>query len=215
METKIEFLKKDLLLAVLAGEIVAWLSLPTLKNIGMLNAIGQLGVKPAWFFGFWFLIMPIGAVLGLAVFYVIAKVNNRLGFFQLGKYGVIGVMNTFLNAGIYNVLIFATNIAAGLILDIFFVIAFIITVINSFLWNKYWSFEEKKTDAVGREAANFFGVSAVVALINIAVLHVIVNVVGAPAGIDQKIWANIALVFTIVIAFFGNFFGYKFLVFKK
>jgi hypothetical protein len=34
-------------------------------------------------------------------------------------------------------------------------------------------------------------------------------------GIDPKVWANIALASTIITAFFGNFFGYKFIVFKK
>lgn len=164
---------------------------------------------------FWIIFIPIGAILALYFFYLLAKYKNRIGFFQLGKYGIIGVLNTFFNAGIYNLLIFITDISSGLILDSFFVVAFVITVVNSFLWNKYWSFEERGVENIKSEAIQFFGISAFVALINIALLHIIVNIIGAPADFDPKIWANVALVFTIIVAFLGNFFGYKYLVFRK
>ncbi|HAJ44715.1 MAG: hypothetical protein UV53_C0027G0004 [Candidatus Azambacteria bacterium GW2011_GWE1_42_9] len=212
---EIKYAKKDIVLAVLAGEIITWLSLPTLKNLQILDILAARGIEFKWFMVFWIFFMPAGAVLGLGMFYFIAKIKNRIGFFQLGKYGVIGVLNTLLNAGIYNLLIFITDTSTGLTIDLFFITAFIITVVNSFFWNKYWSFEEKRTETLGKEAVNFFGVSAAVAIINMVILHLIVNTIGAPAHIDQKIWANIALAFTIITAFLGNFFGYKFIVFKK
>jgi len=212
---EMKYTKKDLVLAILAGEIITWLSLPTLKNLNLLNLLSEWEIGLKLFVAIWAIFLPVGAVLGLGMFYFIAKIKNRIGFFQLGKYGVIGVLNTFLNAGIYNLLIFLTDTAIGFILDLFFVMAFIITVINSFFWNKYWSFEEKRTEVFGKEALNFFGVSTFVAIINIAMLHIIVNTIGAPANIEPKIWANIALAFTIITAFLGNFFGYKFIVFKK
>jgi len=164
---------------------------------------------------FWAFFIPAGAILGLYLFYLIAKHKNKIGFLQMGKYGIIGVLNTLLNAGIYNFLIFITNIASGFTVDSFFVVAFIIAVINSFFWNRYWAFEQIGTETVSKDAFQFFFVSTVVAVINFVILHIIVNVIGAPMGIDPKVWANIALASTIITAFFGNFFGYKFIVFKK
>lgn len=212
---EIKFTKKDFWLAVLAGEIVTWLSLPTLKNLKILDILTARGINLTGFVIFWAIFIPLGAIAGLGAFYFVAKYKNRIGFFQLGKYGVIGVLNTFLNAGIYNFLIFITNIASGFTVDLFFAVAFIITVTNSFLWNRQWTFERIGTEAVGKDAFQFFFVSIVVAVINFGILHIIVNVIGAPAGIDLKIWANIALALTIITAFLGNFFGYKFIVFKK
>ncbi|MDO8676611.1 MAG: GtrA family protein [Candidatus Azambacteria bacterium] len=209
------FSKKDFWLAVLAGEIVVWLSLPTLKNLKILGLLVARGIGLTNFVFLWAIFIPLGAITGLGAFYFLAKYKERVGFFQLGKYGVIGVLNTFLNAGIYNLLIFITDTSTGIKVDLFFVAAFIVTVINSFIWNKYWSFEERQTETIASEALRFFSVSAAVAVVNIAILHVIINVIGTPAGLDSKIWANIALVFTIITAFFGNFFGYKFIVFKK
>lgn len=213
MEIKLS--KKDFWLAILAGEIVAWLSLPVLKNIKILGLLAKWGIGLKLFTVFWALFIPASAIFALYLFYLAAKFKNQIGFLQMGRYGIIGVLNTFLNAGIFNFLIFVTNIALGFTLDSFFVIAFMITVVNSFFWNRHWTFEETGTGAVGREAFRFFLVSGVTAVINTGLLHLIVNVIGAPMGVDPKIWANVGLVFAIIIAFFGNFFGYKFIVFKK
>lgn len=210
---EIKFAKKDFWLSVLAGEIVAWLSLPTLENLKILGILSGFGVNLTLFFIFWAIFVPISAVIGLKFFHLIAKIKQSVGFWELGKYGVIGVLNTFFNAGIYNLFIYLTNVSSGLSLDLFFIIAFTITVVNSFLWNKFWSFEEKSIENIKTEAIQFFIISAAVALINAVILHVIVNVIGAPVGIEPKIWANVALGFTIITAFLGNFFSYKYLVF--
>lgn len=211
---EIKFTKKDFWLAILAGEASAWLSLPILKNLKIFDILAERGINAISFSVFWVIFVPIGAISALSLFYFLAKYKNRIVFLELGKYGVIGVLNTFLNAGIYNFFIFITNIAFGLTLDLFFVIAFVITVTNSFLWNKFWAFEEKKVENIKTEAVQFFGISAIVAVVNAIILHVIVNVIGAPINVDPKIWANIALSFTIITAFLGNFFSYKYIVFS-
>ena len=211
---EIKFTKKDFWLAILAGEASAWLSLPILKNLKIFDILANQGINIIGFSVFWILFIPTGAILVLNSFYFLAKYKNRIGFFQLGKYGIIGVLNTFLSAGIYNFLIFITDISVGLTLDSFFVAAFVITIINSFLWNKFWSFEEKEIKNIKSEAVKFFGVSATVAAVNAVILHIIVNVIGAPMGIDPKIWANVALGLTIITAFLGNFFSYKYIVFS-
>jgi uncharacterized membrane protein YdbT with pleckstrin-like domain len=51
-------------------------------------------------------------------------------------------------------------------------------------------------------------------LVNIAIVHVLVNVVGAPIGISSHAWANIALIGTVVISVLGNFVGYKFFTYR-
>ena len=213
MEIKLS--KKDFWLAILAGEIVTWLSLPTLKNIKILELLEKWGIGLKTFMVFWVFFIPAGAVFALYLFYLAAKRKNQIGFLQMGKYGIIGVLNTFLSAGIYNFLIFITNIALGFTVDLFFIIAFIITVTNSFFWNRHWTFEKTGAETVGKDAFQFFFVSGVVAVLNTGLLHFIINVIGAPAIIDPKIWANVGLIFAIIVAFFGNFFGYKFIVFKK
>ncbi len=217
--------KKDLFMAALAGELSAWLSFPILKNLKVFNMLAERGIDAIGFSVFWVLFVPAGAVAALSFFYFLATYKNRIGFFELGKYGIIGVLNTFLDAGVYNILIFVTDIASGFMVNIFFIVAFAITVINSFFWNKFWTFtgskeasahalKEEEIKKTGVEAIKFFATSSVVALINAIILHIIINIIGAPAHIDPKIWANVALGFTIITAFLGNFFSYKYIVFS-
>lgn len=210
----IKITKKDLFLAILAGELAALLSFSILKNLKVFDILAKQGINAISFSIFWILFVPVGAILGLSFFYFLAKYKNRIGFFELGKYGIIGVLNTMLNAGVYNFLIFITDIASGITLDLFFIAAFSITITNSFFWNKFWAFEERKIENIKTEAFQFFTISASVAAVNAVILHIIVNTIGAPVGIEPKIWANVALGFTIITAFLGNFFSYKYVVFS-
>src|SRR3989344_3315849 len=169
MDIKIR--KKDLFLAGLAGELAVLLSFPILKNLQIFYILAKAGINTVGFSVFWILLVPTGAMAALYFFYFLAKYKNHIGFFELGKYGIIGVLNTMLNAGIYNFLIFITDIASGFTIDIFFVVAFIATVTNSFFWNKFWTFTEKKIENIKREAVQFFIISAIVTMINAAILH--------------------------------------------
>ncbi len=210
---ELEFKKRDFWLAILSGELVAWLSWPVLKNLKILDILAGSGIGTFNFSAFWLFFVPTGAVFALYMFFLLARSKNRPGFFQLGKYGVVGVLNTFMDGGIFNLLVLITGTAAGWQAISFRVVSFAVAVTNSFFWNKFWTFQAR--GEAQEQAVKFFSVSAVVALINLGIFAVLINVIGAPFGIDVKIWANISVALTIITAFFGNFFGYKFIVFKK
>jgi len=61
----------------------------------------------------------------------------------------------------------------------------------------------------------FFLVSGTVAIVNVGIISLLVNVIGAPLSISEKLWANIALCITIPVAVLGNFLGYSFIVFRE
>lgn len=212
---EIAFKRGDIWRAIIASEIVAALSIPILQNLKILKILQELGIDISVFLFFWALLVPAVALVELKFFHLLAKRKNRPGFWQLGKYGIIGMLNTVLNAGIFNFLIFVTDIAVGVLVDVFWIAAFVITVINSFFWNKYWAFEEREAEGTTSEAIKFFGTSTIIAALNTLLVHLVVNVIGAPAGVDSKIWANVAIAFAIIVATLGNFFAYKFFVFKK
>lgn len=210
---EITFKKRDFWLAILGGEFVAGLSWPVLKNLKVLDILSGLKAGILGFSIFWAFFVPASAVFALYLFFLLARSKNKPGFFQLGKYGVVGALNTFMDGGIFNLLVLLTAIAVGWWVIIFRVISFGVTIVNSFFWNKFWSFEA--AGETGVQAVRFFSVSVTVALINLGIFALLVNFVGAPAGIEPKIWANISLALTIITAFLGNFFGFKFIVFKK
>ncbi|MDP2838233.1 MAG: GtrA family protein [Candidatus Moranbacteria bacterium] len=158
-------------------------------------------------------LLAISAVLGIATGYVLSKI--RPFFFQLAKFGLIGVTNTVVDLGIYNLLIFATDVSSGYLIAVFKSFSVLAAIINSYVWNKFWSFEKKEVGNVGEEFTQFLMVSLVGLLLNVGITAFVVNVIGAPAGIAEKTWANIGGLTASVLVLTWNFVGYKFFVFKK
>ncbi|QQG46199.1 MAG: glycosyltransferase [Candidatus Niyogibacteria bacterium] len=204
--------KSDFWPALFAGLGIAVLSLPILKNISVFDEIFSFNRGLAYIILIlWLLIIPLGAVLGVYIADIIGRKKPII--FQIVKYGLIGWLNVFIYAGIFNMISWLTGIVSGLAADFFLVISFIATTVNGFFWNKFWTFEARGGDG-RKEYIKFFAVTGATALLNIFLFHLIVNTFGAPDGISEEIWANIAILGLIPVAFLGNFFGYKIFVFS-
>jgi len=209
---QVEFSKGDFWRAFWAGELIALLALPVLENLSLLEALGGAFARRA-LVAAWLLLMPFAAGFGLYLVYRVLAPRFPVAF-QLGKYGIVGILNTFMSLGIFNFLILISGVAVGLIVDGFAFIAFALTVTNSFFWNKYWIFDVDDSARIKSEYIKFFSVSGTIALFNLLLVHVWVNTLGAPSDFDPKLWANIIFVITIPISFFGNYFGYRIFVFR-
>ncbi len=131
------------------------------------------------------------------------------------RYALVGVLNTVLSLSIFNIFLWVSGITEGIEITFFSLITFAIVVTHSFFWNKFLVFKVKDKETARREYVLFFSVSSSVALLNVAIISFLVNVLGAPEGISPKLWANIAVLMTIPVSVLGNFFGYKILVFKE
>lgn len=210
---QIRFPKGDFWRALIAGEGIALLALPTLRNLKLLSFLNySASIKLLALLG-WLIFFPFITVLGLYIFYLVSC-NRWPRLFELGKYGIIGILNTFMSLGIFNFFILISQRTSGLLIDFFALTAFVITVTNSFFWNKFWIFDVDDPRQIKSEYVKFFTVSGTVALFNLLLVHLWVNVLGAPADFDPKLWANIIFVITIPTSFFGNYFGYRIFVFR-
>ncbi len=116
---------------------------------------------------------------------------------------------------ILNFLILISGITKGLWFDFFFAIACWGGVTNAFFWNKFWTFNAKHTEKIRKEYVKFFAVSGATTLINVFLIHILVNIIGVPPSISPETWVNIASISLIPVSFFGNFFGYRIFVFKN
>jgi len=141
-------------------------------------------------------------------------VMSKILFFQFGKYFVVGTTSTILSWAVFNLLMFFTDIAQGLIINLYAIIAFVVSRIYSFFWTKFWVFKHKKRENIKQEWVRFFAVSTALTIINLLIIHTGVNIIGPQFGISPVIWSNIFFLLTIPTSMFGNFFGYKFLVFR-
>jgi len=200
-------LARDIVLALVVGLLTGALAIPVVINLGL----GTTLRVPL-------LLLPvIVAVLFAIALLVASLVADRVpSLFEFSKFAVVGVLNSGVDFGILNLLMLITALSSGAAFLAFKSISVTLGVINSYLWNKYWTFNTSNSAADARREFMAFMVVTLIAVgVNVAGADVIVNVIGAPAGFSTKLWANIGAISGAGLTLFTNFFGYKFFVFKK
>lgn len=208
--------KWDIIGSLIIGEAVAWFlfilakvnapELPIPAGLAELFSSFVFAVLLA-------LVLPILALEGLFLAWLLSRRFAVL--YQAAKFVLVGALNTFIDLGILNFLIFAAGISAGPAFLAFKSISFAIAVVNSYFWNKYWTFSAVKSTHIEKEAAQFLFVSIIGFFINVGTAALVVNIIGVPHGIAPEVWANIGALSATFAALTWNFIGYKFWVFKK
>jgi|SRR3989344_5292380 len=207
----LKFTKRDVLFTLILGEIVGLFAYAIIRQQAraegaseMLRGLAELPITlPALA-----ILVPIAALAALVLTYLLGKrVNPAL--FQFGKFAAVGFSNTAIDWGILNLLLAPFGLSGiGAIMGK--AISFIVATLNSFLWNRFWSFEQKGTEHMGKQAVQFYLVTGVGFLVNVTV-YAAVNSIGS----DTALWAGIvAPAAATASAMFWNFFGYKLVVFK-
>lgn len=195
---------KDYIFAALIGIITALLAISIFINL----KIAVFSIKI-------FILVLIVPLLWLAAIFI-AKIAEKyfLWFFQFTKFVIVGFLNTSMDFAILNALMGFSGIVSGPYFSGFKALSYILTNINSYFWNKYWSFKKTESAEVKKEYAVYLLVSLVGIAINVGTASIIVNVIGPKFGISPAVWANIGAAVSIAVTLFWNFIGYKFFVFK-
>ena len=102
----------------------------------------------------------------------------------------------------------------GIWYSIFVSIAFVVSVIHSYGWNKYWVFQSSDDNSAG-EFGKFVIVTVIAGLINVGVASSIVNFIDPVFGVSPEGWANIGGVAGSAVALVFSFVGIRLIVFKK
>lgn len=206
--------KKDYYLAFLAGLLIGLLFLPVLKAAKPdLYSKVNLIIVP-----FFFLATPFG----LAITHMIGR--KIAVIWQLGKFGVTGVLNVLVDLGVLSMLTFIfrsyfsidskavifASLSIFTFYSIFKSISFIVANINSYFWNKYWTFNQEGGKSA--EFIQFFIVSVVGFLVNVLVASLVFRSV---AGFSADQAGLIGAACGSIAGLAWNFVGYKFIVFKK
>jgi len=135
--------------------------------------------------------------------------------FQFIKFALIGALNTGVDFGILNALSYATGIYAGVGLIPLNAVSFGVALINSYVLNKYWTFQAGRGGVSGAEFGKFLFVSLVGLGINTGVLTLITGLVEPPLNLSPQLWENVAKLAATGFSLIWNFAGYKYIVFQS
>ncbi len=114
---------------------------------------------------------------------------------QLMKFSLVGVINTLIHYALF----YLFYSVFGVYHLLASTIGFIAAVINSFILNKYWTFDSNSPQLV-KQFVRFFSVSLIALLINLATMALLVEW----WMIDPLIAQLAAIGFTLLVNFAGN-----------
>lgn len=210
---------RDFKFSVIAGFLIGLLSMPVIK-----------AAKPTLYESVFYTIIPfftIATPLGAVIAFRISQKIKII--WQLAKFVIIGVLNTVVDLGVLSFLIFLFKNSFGIdaqdsfltlgawvitFYSIYKGISFIIANVNSYYWNKYWTFQgnNKKTSS---EILQFFIVSLIGFAINIITASFVFANIQPIGGLNSDQWGLIGAAIGSVAGLLWNFIGYKLWVFKK
>lgn len=195
--------KPDLLLGLTAALIIDIYLIPILLNTGLYDS---LPVAPP----FLFISLPVLAVLGLIIAkYLAEKVT---AFWQISKFGLVGLVNTAIDFGILNFLIAVTQVTSGVGIIFINATSFSTALINSYFWNKEWVFGKNQKKDKGY-FLTFATVTLIGLSINTAVVYILTTYVTPIIFASGELWANFSKVLATLFSLTWNFLAYKRIVF--
>ncbi len=158
------------------------------------------------------LILVFIFVVGL---WIVKFISQKIAvLFQMAKFAQVGVLNTLIDFGIFNLLIWITGIISGTGIILLNTLSILVAIINSYFWNKYWTFS-KKGGRIEREFLQFLVISIIGWALNTSIVFLGTTFIEVQLGVSAGAWVNIMKALAVVVSMTWNFLGYKFIVFKK
>ena len=111
---------------------------------------------------------------------------------RIFKFVCVGLLNTFIGYGAFFLLSFFLNYLVALI------VAHFIGVANSYLWNKYWTFQVKKFRPA--ELLKFNIVYLLVLGANMLILYIVVELL----AVDPRLGQLAVLPLVTLLSYFGH-----------
>src|SRR3989338_8391077 len=202
-------MRNDYIIAALIGFITAVFMTPIFIFSRTQLAYGGFNL-PIWSL---FIILPIGEYIA----YVIASklFSHVTALKQLGRFGIVGLMNFCVDTGIVYTLQYYTGISLSdpRILYLF-IASGTVAIVNSYFWQRTWTFGEKAPPST-KEFVGFLLVTLLSISLNSGVAFWAGTFLLRLDIISGSRVLGASKVIATAVSLFWNFFGYKLFVFRK
>jgi putative flippase GtrA len=132
---------------------------------------------------------------------------------QLIRFSLVGGLNTFVDVMAFNVLLWLFPTQDVLLLVFYNSLAYAVGAVNSFCWNKFWTFKQRSS-TTGDQLLRFILVTSMGILCNDAFLWLATNTLNSLA-LKSFLWVNVAKVSAIACSVAISYLGMRFSVFTK
>jgi len=202
--------KKDIFLSFLCGLLSGLFLILIIKNpeVDEFQKLAEFGNL------IWLLPLVLAFLFTIAIVCIGIIFKSFKTIFQFSKFAESGVLNTFIDMGILNGLMWFSGITSGGMIALFNVFSFSFATVNSYFWNKFWTFD-RKDKVAGKEFLTFFTVTMIGMGINTLIVFLGTTFVEPLFGISSGLWANLVKILATFVSMIWNFIGYKFIIFKN
>lgn len=197
--------KRDIISSLVIGEACAIIFLLTMSPAIEIPIVMRIK-------NFLPIVLPLLSLFG--IWFVSLFKEKMPVIFQAGKSFLVGILNTFIDLGILTLLMNCFKTFNGTLFSVFKGISFSGATLNSYFWNKSWTFKKQNSDQALKQTSQFYLITAGGFLINLAISSFIVNVITPQFGLSQEVWAYVGAIIAVFFGFIWNFVGYKLIVFK-
>ena len=140
----------------------------------------------------------------------LARLAQRPGVRQLVKFGIVGLSSTAVNFAVLNLMliVFHQNRYSAV------TVAFLISVVNGYIWNKRWTFKAAQAKAVHTQFTQFLLVNTVGLGLDLLIIKLISVPLEHDFHLSMVKATNLAQLVATGVAVFWNFFANRFWTFK-
>ena len=134
-------------------------------------------------------------------------------FSQLLRFCIVGGLNSFVDVLVFNLLLWQFPTQDSGLLVIYNSIAYLIGALNSFCWNKLWTFKQRSR-ATNDQVARFVIITCLGIICNDVFLGLATTILSS-LSLNSFLWVNVAKLSAIAGSVTVSYVGMRFSVFTK
>lgn len=145
---------------------------------------------------------------------IVSTKRNLMGIFsQLLRFCIVGGLNTFVDVLVFNLLVWGLPTQDSGLLVVYNSLAYLVGAVNSFCWNKLWTFKQRSS-ATNDQVARFILVTSMGIICNDAFLWLATTILTS-LSLNSFLWVNVAKLSAIAGSVTISYVGMRFSVFNK